>query len=218
MDSRADDTDVLLTANERDEQYLMTHVGELRRLDGALVRHGAGTEALLGWQLALSFALGRWVAPAYRSGWTGTIDAVELWAPWRCNTLRGYQSRWDTHTGDDLKAFVTSYLCAYLDPDRHDEVRTAAMHVITANHSGTTTEGKVMLAHAGLEYLAWVRLLLSERMTPSQFKKLPAAERLTLLLNEAKVDADVPTRELPGAVRSRSQARIRRTVGHSVGS
>lgn len=143
MDSRPDHPDALLLANETDEQYLITHVGELRRSDGALFNTAAATEALLGWQLALSFALGRWVAPALPVGFEQHGRRIwELWAPWRCDTVRGYESWWDTHTGDDLKAFVISYLRKYLDPDEHDKVRMAAMHVITANHRHDRRAGR----------------------------------------------------------------------------
>ncbi|HEX5366266.1 MAG TPA: hypothetical protein VFW63_06335 [Acidimicrobiales bacterium] len=198
MDSRPDHWEALQLANRSDEQYLMTHVGEMRRVDGSSFDTATAADALFGWQAALSFALGRWVAPAVPVGFDGHGRRIwEQWAPWRCDTVRGYESWWDTHTGDDLAEFVAAYLRAYLDGTQHDEVRMAAMHVITANHAGTTTEGKVMLAQAGLEYLAWVRLVLSGQMSRKEYREKDAAARLRLLLQEAQVDTTVPD-ALPG--------------------
>jgi hypothetical protein len=196
LDSRPDHSELLRTANELDEQYLMTHVAELRRSDHQEFDATAASNVLFGWQLAMSFALGRWVAPALPVGFDGQERRVwEQWAPWRCDTMRGYESWWDTHTADDLGQFVDAYLKAYLNVDQHEVVRWVAMHVITANHSGTTAEGKVMLAQAGLEYLAWVTLVLSGRVTRKAYKAMTAAERLRLLLVEARIPPEVP-REL----------------------
>ena len=117
IDSRPDLGEALRLANETDEQYLLTHVGELRRADGASFDVAAATEVLFGWQLAMSFALGRWVAPAVPVGFDQDGRRVwEQWAPWRCDNVRGYESWWDTHTGDDLGHFVAAFLHAYLDP------------------------------------------------------------------------------------------------------
>ena len=106
--------------------------------------------------------------------------------------MRGYESWWDTHTSDDLAQFFDAYIEAYLDPDQQPIVRHVAMHVITANHSGTTAEGKVMLAQAGLEYLAWVTLVLTGRMSGKAYRAMTAAERLRLLLDEARIRLNVP--------------------------
>ncbi len=198
LDSRRDHTEVLKTAAALDEEFVMTHVAELCQVDQTEFEASTASRVLFGWQLAISFALGRWVAPAAPVGFTEEEHkAWEQWVPWRCDTARGYQSWWDTNTGDDLASFVDAYLSAYLDPGRHDEVRWMAMHVISANHAGTTAEGKVTLAQAGLEYLGWVALVLSGRMSRRAYKDMKSAARLRQLLAEAEVPLAVP-QELPG--------------------
>jgi hypothetical protein len=198
LDSRPDLGSALRSAAEADEEFLLTHVGEIRRaagetFDPATVRH-----LLVGWQLALSFALGRWVSPALPNGFDGNDRRVwELWAPWRCDTVRGYEAWWNTHSDADLSEFVDTFLRAFLDPAEHPVARHAAMHVITANHSGTTGEGKVMLAQAGLEYLSWVSLVLSGRMSSKAYKSMAAADRLRMMLVEAGIGTGVPN-ELDG--------------------
>lgn len=194
LDSRMDLSSALRSAAEADEQFLLTHVGEVRRAAGGTFDAETVTHLLFGWQLAMSFALGRWVAPALPNGFdTDDRRVWEQWAPWRCDTVRGYEAWWNTHSGADLSEFVDAFLRAFLDPAEHPVVRHVAMHVITATHSGTTAEGKVMLAQAGLEYLSWVGLVLSGRMSKKAYRSMPsAADRLRLMLGDAGIGTGVP--------------------------
>ena len=194
LDGRDDLVDVRDQARENDEQFLVTHIGRLRRADRSVFDATTAAEVLHGWQVALSFALGRWVAPALPVGFDGNGHRVwEEWAPWRCDPLDGCAAAWwDTRTGDDLAEFVTAFLEAYLDPAQHDEVRFVAVHAIAANHSGTTSEARVMLAQAALEHFAWVRLVLSTRMTATAAKHLGAAGRIGCVLTDAKISREVP--------------------------
>ena len=194
IDSRRNLANVLRAAKEQGEQFTVTHVGELRRVDGTEFDSSTAADVLFGWQLAMSLALGRWVAPALPVGIDGRGRRVwEQWAPWRCDAIRGQGSWWDTHTADDLSEFFDGYMRAYLDPQQRPVVRYVAMYLVSANHSGTTAEGKVMLAQAGLEYLAWVSLVLSGRLSPRDYKDMKASERLRLLLDEARIPLAVPS-------------------------
>ncbi len=193
LDSRADHTKVVSQATRDDAPYVVTHVAELTRTDGDAFTGSQAIDVLFAWQLALSFALGRFVAPALPVGFDDQNRRVwEHWAPWRCDTLTGYQAWWDNHTADDLAGFVDNYIAAYLNPKGHDLVRWMVMHLITANHAGTTGEGKVMLAQAGLDYFAWVTLVLSGTMSRTEYEKLNAAERLRHVLERAGLPPGVP--------------------------
>lgn len=195
LEGRHDLVDIRHQAGEDDEQFVVTHIGRLRRADRSTFDAAKAAEVLHGWQVALSFALGRWVAPAVPVGFDPNGSrAWEKWAPWRCDPLDGFAAAWwDTRNGDDLAAFATAFLDAYLDPAHRDEVRLVAMHTIAANHSRTTIEARAMLAQAGLEYFAWVRLVLSGPMTTTTAKDLCAAKKIRRLLADAEVAPDVPT-------------------------
>ncbi len=194
LNSRRDLTTAFREARHLDEEFLLTHTGEVQREDGRVFEPETAADVLFGWQLAMSFALGRWVAPSLPVGLDGEGRRIwEQWAPWRCDTLTGYLSWWDTHTSDDLASFLAGFLRHYLDPDKRPVVRHVAMHVIAANHAGTTGEAKVMLAQAGLEYLSWVDLRLTGRMTRAEYKGLQADEKLRVLLSDAGIPASVPT-------------------------
>ncbi|MGQ0848032.1 MAG: hypothetical protein ACT4OP_02725 [Actinomycetota bacterium] len=194
LDSRPDLGEVLRAAHDREYQFVMTHVGEIRRSNGESFSPGDVKEVLFAVQLAFSFALGRWVAPAVPVGVSRSGERVwEEWAPWRCDTLHGHEAWWDTHTADDLKQFAAGFVDSYLDPLESPIVRHLAMHIIAANHGSTTAEGQVMLAIAGLEYWAWVNLVLSHRVPAKKFSNKGAAWRIRKVLREAGVPLEVPT-------------------------
>ncbi len=181
-------------ADELDEKFATTHIGVLTRSDGGTFSPAEALDVLQGWQLAMSFALGRWVAPALPVGTDENgVSAWEMWAPWRCDGLAGAPSAWwDDHTADDLATFVDLFLQHWLDPTRRVVVRHVAQHALAANHSGTTLEARILIAQAGLEYLGWVTLVLEGGMTRSVYKKLRAAERLRMLLRVAGIPMSVP--------------------------
>ena len=193
LDSRKDLSEILQLARREDEEFTITHVGELRRTGGEEFNKEEAEDVLFGWQLAMSFALGRWVTPSLPVGLDSSGRKVwERWTSWRGDTMTGYQSWWDSHTGNDLAVFVRQFLVMYLDEEQGPVLRYLAMHMIAANHSGTTGEARVMLAQAGLEYLAWVDMRLSGRMSRSQYKDLDAQQRLRVLLEDAGIPAAVP--------------------------
>ena len=87
--------------------FAVTHAGRLRRADGASFRASEAAEAIEAFQVALSFALGRWIAPVAPVGFDGSGRRVwEQWANWRCSPASGYLPWWSTADGDDLKHFV----------------------------------------------------------------------------------------------------------------
>jgi hypothetical protein len=196
LDSRRDLSETFRAADELDEQFVFGHVGEVRRVDGHDFDAASATRVLLGWQLAMSFALGRWVAPALPVGFDSEDRRVwEKWVAWKCDPRQGSNDAWwNPHRDEDLSEFFDAFLTAYLDPNEHPVVKHFAAHIIVANHARTTGEGKVMLAQAGLEYLNWVTLVLSGRMTKRAYRTThdAAATHLRQLLTEARIEPAIP--------------------------
>ena len=194
FDSRVDLGDVVREIGQS-RRFVVSHVAELRRADGATFGAVEASDALYSLQLALSFALGRWVAPALPVGFDehGT-RAWEQWAPWRCDRYAGFESWWDTltHAGDDLRDFVHRFMDAHADPGTRDVVGLFAHHVIAANHGGTTVEARIMLTHAAAEYLAWVTLVLTGATSRTTFGRSSASEHLRSLLAAAHIPTAIP--------------------------
>ncbi len=193
LDSRPDHSKMLSELEDEERQYAVTHIGQIERVDGAAFENLEALRLLQGWQLALSFALGRWVAPAFPVGFDGSDHRVwEFWAPWRCDGNSGYQSWWDPFTADDLADYVSRFLVSWFDAGDYPVVRHVAHHVIAANHAGMTGEARVMLAHAGLQYLGWVDFVLSGRIPKKRYRDLPAEEQLRMLLTRARIPTSIP--------------------------
>lgn len=165
----------------------------MRRLDDAVFTPADASDALYGFQVALSFALGRWVAPALPVGFDAAGSrAWEQWVPWRCDKYGGFANWWDTHTGDDLADFVHRFMRSWTDPSERDLVLHMAHHLISANHGGTTLEARIMLAQAAIEYLGWVTFVLSGRLSRRQYKEMRFSGALHAMLDDARIPSAIP--------------------------
>ena len=144
------------------------------------------------WQTVLSFALGRWVAPALAAGTLGGQPAWELWADWRqSNWYRAY-AWWDTDDRAGLDEISGLLLRAWADPARNGTARYVAHHVVEANEPRTTLEARVMLLGAALEFLSWDAYVLSGHRSRSEHSQ-NAATNLRELLEAARIDTAVPS-------------------------
>lgn len=183
----------VLPLMKRSRHFGVTYTGELRRVDGSSFDVDSAADTLYGWQVALSFALGRWVAPALPVGFDAADRrAWEQWAPWRCDETSGYMSWWDDQNGDDLRDFIALFLDAWCDPHRKDLVWHVCHHLIAANHSSTTLEARIMLVQATLEYLSWVKYVLSGARSGRAHKSIPNHDHLRELLAAASIPMDIP--------------------------
>ena len=203
LEGRADHPEILRELKQS-LFFAVTHAASLRRADGASFKASEAAEAIEAFQLALSFALGRWIAPVAPVGFDGSGKRVwEQWASWRCSPASGYLPWWSTGDGGDLQDFVRLFGETWSSSEYDREViRHVARHLIAAHHRGTTIEAKIMLVHAALEYLSWVTYVVPGKRTATQHGKdknrTPAATwHLKELLRPAKIKVRIPT-SLPG--------------------
>jgi hypothetical protein len=117
----------------------------------------------------------------------------QQWAPWMCDPIRGQQGWWSRRDIEGLAIFADRFLRAWDDPAEHDIVRYLSRHVLAANHGPTTTEARVAMATAGLEYLSWVDAVLTRGRNPKEHKNLPAKVRIRELLLHAGIDLGTPS-------------------------
>ncbi len=191
LDAREDHTQVVAEAKAT-PFYVVTHTGTFRRTDKQEFTPAEAEHALAGLQVALSFALGRSVTPTLATGFVEGRRVWELWSTWRCESMLPVYSWWDTRTGDDLRAFVSQFLDAWVDPDSHYVVRHVAHHVIEANRSSMTLEARIMLSGAAMEYLSWVTFVIGGLRTAKEHKPRRASDNLRELLVRAGIPVDIP--------------------------
>jgi len=194
LDARADHSAVASMAKGT-PFHVVTHVGVLKREDGATCTPDEASAALDAWHVAFSFYFGRWVAPSVAVGIDP--DAERVWEEWawrRCDAWRDGYAWGDAHRGDDLRSYVSLFLAAWYDTDRHDRTRYVAHHIIEANEATMTLEARIMLVSAALEYLSWVSYVVTGKRTAKAHRAQPrnAALNLRELLVDAGIDPDIP--------------------------
>ncbi|GAB2331386.1 hypothetical protein STREPTOSP366_65350 [Streptomyces variabilis] len=196
----------------RADVYAMTHVMEIRRLNGTTFTAAEVTPVLGALHVGLSFALGRWVAPALPVGQNDQRETV--WGQWRpmlCDPARGISSGWwypeDQTSVVDLLACL---LPAFRDPYRGQALRLQMQYAITAIADRGFVEQRIMSGAAGLEHVMWQELVLSGRLTEAEYtsRAWPAHRKLRVVLRDAGVDLGVHEDRLLAAAAFATQQQV----------
>ncbi|MGW4730143.1 hypothetical protein ACWEQC_13395 [Streptomyces shenzhenensis] len=197
------DHDAVVSDMRQTDVYIMTHVMEIRRLNGTTFTAAEVTPVLGALHVGLSFALGRWVAPALPVGLNDQEDTVwGQWGPMLCDPARRISSGWwypeDQASLEDL---LSCLLPAFRDPYRAQSLRLQMQYAITAMADRGFVEQRVMSGAAGLEHVMWQDLVLSGRLTEAEFtsRAWPAHSKLRTVLTDAGVDLGVHEDRLPAA-------------------
>ncbi|CAM5656272.1 MULTISPECIES: hypothetical protein [Streptomyces] len=202
LDIRPDHEAVFSDVRQADI-YVMTHVMEIRRCNGATFTADEVTPVLSALRVGLSFALGRLVAPALPVGRNRQQETVwGQWGPMLCDPARRVSSGWwypeDQTSLADLLACL---LPAFRDPDRGQALSLQMQYAITAIADRGFVEQRIMSGAAGLEHVMWQELVLSGRLTETEYssRAWPAHIKLRTLLTDAGVDLGVRAEHLPAA-------------------
>jgi hypothetical protein len=177
----------------RDEGgYAFTHVGMLSREDGGDFSATDAVKILDALHWFLSFVRGIWVAPIVAEGYSD--EGIVIWRRWGA----GHVSRWaGPPSWCDLigwsaaqEAFV-GFLADWDEPFTNSLMRTAVGQYVSANRPDPV-EVAIVVAQSGLELLGWTRFVESGALTKDDWKKLRAAEKITMLLEPTQVDREIP--------------------------
>ena len=185
----------------------MTHVMELRRADGATFTATEAEPVLTALHIGVSFALGRWAAPALPVGEGPNGEVV--WEKWRvphCDPSRETSPGWwyqQQHTS--LADFLDRVIRAFADPDRPPALRLQMMLGISAINDRGFVEQRVMMGAAGLEHIMWQIMVLGGRMSEDQYlgtgqyrgRRPQAHEMLRTVLTDAQIPVTIEEHLLP---------------------
>lgn len=202
LDVRPDHKAVFSDVRQADV-YVMTHVMEIRRLSGITFTAAEVTPVLGALHLGLSFALGRWVAPALPVGQNDQGQTVwGQWGPMLCDPARRVSSGWwYPEDQESLADLLGCLLPAFGDPQRERTLRLQMQYAITAITDRGFVEQRIMIGAAGLEHMMWQEFVLSGRLTETEFKsgRWPAHRKLRTVLTDAGVELEVYEDRLPAA-------------------
>lgn len=197
LDSRPD----LLTVFEearRERLSAITHHMELKRADLSTFNSDDGIQILDGLQFGLSFALGRWVAPALTMGYdkTGMTKWCD-WRPRRADTAaRGSQSWWNSARPEDLRAFLELFVLAWISGDQKGTLSFLVGSAIIAGESGFV-EQRLGTSLAAIEHLSWVDEVEGRLTEEAKWRKKPSQWRVRRLLDRAHIERKIDGRLLP---------------------
>jgi hypothetical protein len=179
--------------------YVMTHVMELCRADGARFTADEAEPLLAALHVGVSFALGRWAAPMLPAGEDG--DGKIVWQDWRplhCDPARVTSPGW-WHEKDHetLRDFLRCVIPVFADPDRRTALRFQMMFGILSVGDQGFMEQRVMTGAAGLEHIMWQTLVADGLLTEEQYRVAAAHTLLRRVLAMAKIPVGIEQDLMP---------------------
>lgn len=179
--------------------YVMTHVMEIRRTDGADFTAADAEPVLDALHVGISLALGRWAAPMLPVGVDGSGTIVwEDWRPGLCDRARSPSPGWWYEQDHAVLAeFLALVITAFSDMDRRTRVRMQMGLAIAATGDKGFVEQRIMIGFSGLEHVMWQNLVLNGSVAKNDFQRAHAAHNLRTVLTDAKIATNIDASVLP---------------------
>jgi hypothetical protein len=175
---------------KRTNGYTFTHVGALRRSDGAPFNSSTAKGVLDGLFLFLTLIHSATVGIALP---VGTLDGETTWRRWTSGLSSPYRGfSWaDPHTPADLAQLWPNFRSARRDPRWSNALLRAVRHYAEANQA-VSTEVTLTLAQAALELLGTAICVDRDTLVPAdKWETKKAAWKIRRLLR-SRVPLDIP--------------------------
>jgi hypothetical protein len=175
--------------------YGITYSGRIAKEDGSTFTPSEAEEFLDAFSWYSSFAAGRWVGALFLRG----IDASggTLWQSWSYGRIDPYTYRtsWvDFQFANIFQDPFPGFVELWFDPDLHEELRTAIHWYLAANSQSGAIEGSIVQTQTAFELLSSTVLVEQKTwLSTSGYEKLPAADRIRLLLHWAGIPTAIPS-------------------------
>lgn len=180
--------------------FAVTNVGAIRRTDGAHFTRVDAIRLCDRLRLLLSLVAGGWSSPSMLLG--KDEDGTILWEWWQTPGVTPWNRMWSWLPQGvvvdgyievpDLGRPLRGLLALTEDVDGLNTVRRAIRWQVEAASSEPDTG--IVVAQAGLELVAWARLVGEGRWTDSAFKDANAETRIRALLDLSGIPLEVPPR------------------------
>jgi len=175
--------------------YGITYSGKIAKEDGSEFTPSEAENLLDAFSWYSSFAVGRWVGAFLLQG----IDASgsTAWQSWSGRRVDPYAYR--TSWVDFLFANIfqdpfPGFVELWFDTDWHEELLTVIHWYLAANSQSGAIEGSIVQTQTAFELLSSAVLVEQKTwLSTGGYEKLPAADRIRLLLHWAGIPTDIPT-------------------------
>jgi hypothetical protein len=174
--------------------FAVTQVGKLEKDDGEPFTADDAIAALIALEWYISFAYGRWTGPFLPKGFDANGSKVwEVWHKSRAVPYRYRQAWLDRIHGDQFEAPFAGFMRRWRDEAWEEVVRVAIHWYVEANAQAGSIEGSIVLTQTAFELLAAGVLVENFGWLSSDgYDKLPAADRIRLLLSWAGIPTAIP--------------------------
>lgn len=188
-------TSTLLSPLRDEGGYAITHVGCLEREDGRAFTGVETNEWMELLHYFLSFARGFWVSPALPVGFADSGRRV--WQQWQIplSDPWHYAKSWfaGTQSGAILAETFPGFCNLWRNPLWHKPLKELVYWYLASNTASRGTDTGIILTQTAMELLAWIYLVKDKKlMSKRQFKRRPAAKRLTALLESLGIPTSIP--------------------------
>jgi hypothetical protein len=189
-------TDELCKALDREGGYVITHVGQINRDDGATFTSDQLDDLIRCLHAFLSFALGRWAGVALPVGfdnagkrvfeeWGLRLTAADGW--------HGSKSWFDEHHAELLTETFPGYYALWKNELWNAALWKATYWYVLAN--GSNTDAGLILAQTALELLAWTYCVEDRKMVSAvafSERGLSAMDKLRILASTLNIPLALP--------------------------
>lgn len=172
--------------------FAITHTGQLDRAGGEAFTEEEATNALRLLGCCLSFAFGRHISPSLAEGYDSSNELV--WQDWRVRRISPWSTRHsiiDETRQADLVDLFLHFAGFWADPLMQNLLSHATHYYIEASDPNPV-ELATSTAQAGLELLAYEKLVGSGALSGRKYKDNSADRNMSMLLSKYSIDDAIP--------------------------
>ena len=173
----------------------ITHVGCLQRQGTRTFSHEEAAPQINCLYRLLSFYNGKWTGPVLPVWFDANSETV--WHEWIMPRVTPFRNvpRWASDfLLCALPILYPGFAARWSDETWRDCIHNAIYWYLMANAPGVSIENGVILAHVAFETLGWTLFVQDKKaISVDGFERLNAADKLRLLLSEARVPLAIPT-------------------------
>jgi len=175
--------------------YVITHIGEIKRLNKRNFGIEECRKILLALHYFLSFAAGYFTGPILPIGFNENNE--RLWEEWYKGLKTRYDSEglswFDIMHGELLGEVFPGFLNQWQNKIWKEPVKTAIYWYLRSNMMEGGTDGAIILAQSALELLAYTYCVEDKKIwTYMVFGKKSAAEQIWEMLSSLNIPIDIP--------------------------
>lgn len=186
--------------------YGITHAVKVERIDGKKFDLNDFWSIRNDLFYFFSFVRGFWTEPFLEIGYSASEKQIwERWYPPKTDRWTSGPSWFNPMHPERLSLFWPSFQKNLNDPTWGDVLKRAIFWYISCNQFAGGIEGSIILAQTAHELLSWTRFTTEKGISESGFERLPAVDKLRLLLIDARVPLDVPSTLKALTVRARAE-------------